>query len=290
MRGRRPYNIKKKESEKMSINYASKYSDKVDEKFKLGAVTTPAVNTEYDFAGVNTVNVYSLPTVAMGNYAASGTNRYGTPAELQDSVQTLTLTQDRAFTYTIDRRNYTDTQMVKEAGKSLSRQIELEVIPEIDVYRLAKIAAGAGTSATLALTKNNAYEAFLNGTAALTENKAPLAGRLAFVNPLFYKCVKLDSSFIKSGDLAQEMLLQGQIGAVDGIPIILLPTAYLPAGVDFIITHPIATTAPIKISEYKVHDNPPGINGWLIEGRFYYDAFVLTNKAGAIYAHREPQA
>lgn len=35
-------------------------------------------------------------------------------------------------------------------------------------------------------------------------------------------------------------------------------------------------------AEYNIHENPPGISGWLIEGRTYYDAFVLNNKKDAI--------
>ena len=48
----------------------------------------------------------------------------------------------------------------------------------------------------------------------------------------------------------------------------------------------MATTSPVKLSEYKIHDNPPGINGWLVEGRVYYDAFVLENKKSAIYVFK----
>ena len=54
----------------------------------------------------------------------------------------------------------------------------------------------------------------------------------------------------------------------------------------FIIVHKSAVTAPVKLSEYKIHDNPPGINGWLIEGRVYYDAFVLNSKKNAVYVHK----
>ena len=46
-----------------------------------------------------------------------------------------------------------------------------------------------------------------------------------------------------------------------------------------------AVTAPVKLTEYKINDNPPGINGWLVEGRVYYDAFVLNNKNTGIYVH-----
>ena len=62
--------------------------------------------------------------------------------------------------------------------------------------------------------------------------------------------------------------------------------SYFPENVEFIITNQAATTSPVKLSEYKIHDNPPGINGWLVEGRVYYDAFVLENKKSAIYVFK----
>ena len=80
------------------------------------------------------------------------------------------------------------------------------------------------------------------------------------------------------------------MGTIDGIPIIAVPKSYLPESVNFIILNKSATTAPVKLSEYKIHDNPPGINGWLVEGRVYYDAFVLNNKKNAIYVHMTEKA
>jgi hypothetical protein len=65
-----------------------------------------------------------------------------------------------------------------------------------------------------------------------------------------------------------------------------VPKSYFPENVEFIITNQAATTSPVKLSEYKIHDNPPGINGWLVEGRVYYDAFVLENKKSAIYVFK----
>lgn len=269
----------------MAINYASKYATKIEERFKLGAVTTPAVNNDYDFTGVKTVSVYSIPTVSMGDYTRTGTSRYGTPSELQDTKQDMTLTKDRAFTFTIDRGNFEDTMRTKEAGKALARQLDEVVIPEIDVYRLKIIGDNAKNTATAAITKTNAYSAFLDGMEKLTEEKAPAGSRVAYVSPNFYKCIKQDSTFIQASDIAQNLLIRGQVGMIDGVPLIVVPTAYMPTNCEFIITHPVACCAPVKLAEYKIHDNPPGINGWLVEGRVYYDAFVLTNKKGAIYKH-----
>ena len=113
-----------------------------------------------------------------------------------------------------------------------------------------------------------------------------MAGAVAYVSSAFYKAIKENKAFIRSGDLSQQLLITGQVGAIDGVPVVVLPQRYLPTGVDFVITNKIATVAPVKLSEYKIHDNPPGINGWLVEGRVYYDAFVLNNKAKAIYVHK----
>lgn len=270
----------------MAINFAEKYSSIVDEAFTLLSVTDKAVNNDYDFTGAKTVKVYSLPTAPMGNYTASGSNRYGTPTELQDDVQELTLSRIRAFTFTMDKINSVDTpEGVRDAGKALARQISQVVIPEIDIYRLAAMGADAGANKVLAITKENAYEAFLDAQNALREAKAPIPNRLAYVSPNFYKCIKLDDAFIKASDLAQTTLFNGQVGAIDGVAIIPVPASYLPAKTEFLLTHSVATASPIKLAEYKIHINPPGIAGALVEGLVYYDAFVLENKKGAIYLH-----
>ena len=62
-----------------------------------------------------------------------------------------------------------------------------------------------------------------------------------------------------------------------------IPANRLPKNFGFMVAHPCATVAPVKLEDYKVHTDPPGISGSLVEGRIVYDAFVLDNKAKAIY-------
>ena len=59
----------------------------------------------------------------------------------------------------------------------------------------------------------------------------------------------------------------------------------LPADCAFILTNPVAMCSPVKLADYTIHENPQGISGWLVEGRVYYDAFVLASKANAVYVH-----
>jgi len=273
----------------MAVNLASKYEKKVDERFKLKSLTEVGVNKDYDWVGVNAINVYSIPTVAMNDYTTTGTARYGTASELQNTVQTMTLTKDRSFTFTIDRKNYQDTQMVMEAGKALARQIDEVIVPEIDTYRLATMSAAAianSGTATAAVNATNAYTKFLAGQEFMDEKKVPIGGRIAFVTPAFYNFIKLDPTFTKACDIAQKMLVTGQVGEIDGVKIIKVPSTYFPASTAFILCHPVATVAANKLEDYKTHDNPPGINGWLVEGRKRYDAFVLENKKNALYVHK----
>ncbi len=274
----------------MVVNLASKYSQKVDERFKLKSLTEIAVNNEYEWTGVNAVNVYSIPTVAMGDYTRSGLSRYGTPSELQNTIQTMTVTRDRAFTFAIDRGNYQETQMVMEAGKALARQVDEVIVPEIDIYRLSVMAAAAvangKASAATPITASNAYSSFLAGTESLDEDKVPQGGRFAFVTPAFYNFLKLDNNFVLASEKGQQIKINGLVGEVDNVKIIKVPSTYLPANTPFLIGHPVATVSPKKLEDYKTHNNPPGINGWLVEGRTIYDAFVLENKKDALYVHK----
>lgn len=273
----------------MAVNYAEKYSPIVDEIFTFESFTNALINHNYDWVGVSTVNVYSIPTVPLTDYTPSGFNRYGTPVELENEVQELTLTKDRGFAFTIDRKSHDDTLMTMEAGSRLRRQIIEQIIPEIDSYRLAALVAGA-TAGNIktgpALSVSNAYETFLAVQEKLDDAKVPTTGRICVCRPSFHNKLKLDDSFTKVGDMATQIAIKGVVGEVDGVLVIKVPSFYFPEGVDFIITHPVAMTSPIKLMDYRTHVDPPGISGWLVEGRIRYDAFVLKNKADAIGGYK----
>ena len=275
----------------MAINYAEKYSPQVDERFKLGSLTTALVNHAYDWLGVATVKVYSVPTAEMNDYTLTGSNRYGTPAELNNEVQEMTLAKDRSFTFTIDKKSEDDTMGVMAAGAALARQIDEVIIPEIDTYRISKLVAGAPIANVIkdiAVTKANAYEKFLAVQEILDNKKVPTGGRICMCTPGYYNMLKLDEAFTKKGDMATKIAINGLVGEVDGVYIIKAPKSYFPENVNFLITNPIVMPAPIKLTEYKIHDDAPGISGHLVEGRIRYDAFVLDQKKDAIGVCQNP--
>ena len=268
------------------INLASKYSTNVDERFYKESQAMMALNNDYEFTGVQTVKVYSIPVALMTDYSKSGLQRYGNPSDLTRNVQTLTLTKDRAFTFIIDKGDKLMSQMVSDAGKALSRQIREVIVPEFDTYvfkTLADAAIAAGNTDSTAAASNNAYSLFLNAQEKLGNANIPDQGRVCFCSYRFANLLKLDPAFMQYGDKAHEMTQKGVIGEVDGCKIVKVPATRLPLGCAFILTHPIAATGPKVLEDYKIHDNPPGISGWLVEGREIYDCFVLNEKRDAIF-------
>ncbi|MBO7393116.1 MAG: N4-gp56 family major capsid protein [Abditibacteriota bacterium] len=286
-------------------NYAIKYSPLVDERFTEASKTDALINKNYDFAGGKTVRIYSVGTTALTDYTVpevgvGGWSRYGTPGELTNTIQELTLSQDKAFTFTVDKRVNMDTISVMDAGRALRREVDEVIIPHVDKYRLNKIATGAGnyeSATSVEITSSNALDKFIDAVNCLTDHSVPEGGRVALISPHFYKCILLDSNFVKSTETAQSKLVNGQVGTLMGIPTVVLPTGYMPTKtigsgnsaktyqLEFMVTHPIAAVSPVKIEDYRVHMDPPGISGALVEGRLYFDCFVLNNKKDAIYVH-----
>ncbi|ATI60385.1 hypothetical protein COE01_17850 [Bacillus thuringiensis] len=265
-----------------TLNLTHKFSPLVDERFAPSAVTTASTNQDYEFTGAKGIKITSVQTVEMNDYKRSGQGRYGQADELGNDLQEEIMKKDRSFTFTMDKMNEEESEV--KVAPAIARQMREVVIPEIETYRLKVMSEGAGTKVDGAITKTNAYESFLAGQETLDDHFVP-ENRVCHATPAYINKLKLDDNYTKASDLAQgTILLKGQVGEVDGVAIIKTPKSFM-NGQEFIITHKSATVAPVKLAETKVHLDPPGISGTLVEGRFYYDAFVLDMKKNAIYAH-----
>jgi len=275
----------------MAINLATKFSPKVSHIMKHGRKTKSATNQDWDWDGTNAIKVYTLTDPTMGNYTPSGANRYGSPDEVQDTVQTWTLSRDRAWTKTIDKSNYQDTMMIRKPAAYLAQATKNVLIPEVDTYILAAIGTAADTAnrddivADGATTSANAYTNFLAINADITNNEAPEENRVAFMTATYYNLLK-QGGFVLDSDSGQKKLDSGVLGTVDGVKVVVTPSGRMPANTDLIITHPSVTVAPEKLIDYTLHKNAPGISGDLLEYRHRYDAFVDTNKVNAVGSHK----
>jgi len=277
----------------MSVNLATKFSSRVAENYAREGFTATAVSHAHDedFLGAATVKVYTNISPALNDYdTTASANRYGTPADLMDTVQELSMTQKKSFTYILDRVHSSSTpEAVKQANATLHSTVREVIIPHVDRYNLKKMAVEAGGVCveSEALTSSNTARAILKGTEYLDDANAPRTNRTLFIKPAVYANLKCDTDFIKSCDLGQSMLVSGEVGMFDGMRVIVVPTNYMPRDVNFIIAHRDACVAPVKLEEYNIHEKPQGISGVLVEGLIYHDLFVLGAKRRGVYVSVE---
>lgn len=270
----------------MAINYATKYSPKVAERFKKGSLTAAGAGNEYSFVGAKTVVVSSVDVVALTDYnRTAASNRFGAVANLGDTKQELTMTQDKAFAFAIDAGDNSDQAIDKAAGKALRREIDEVVIPELDKYRLSKWAAGAGTTVNeaSALTKNSILPAIIKLGGEMSNGLVPEEGRTLYIPIRNYTLlVQADAIVNLHGDMAEQAVEKGVVGAIDRNKVIPVPDGWFPEGVEFLIKYKGCTADPVKLQNYHIRKDAQGFDGPVVEGRIYFDSFVLDAKKAGV--------
>lgn len=278
----------------MAIDLITKFLPYVDEIFTTESKKSLLTNEDFNWTGAHTIKVYKLNTVGMNDYDRAGTgegSRYGEIAALSTALEEFTLKKDRSFTFAIDKLDADETGQQVQAASALARQQREVIIPEVDTYVYGVMTAGAGIKpAAKALTSENIYTEIITANNAMDNAEVPETGRILVVTPDIYLLMKQCKDITMETDIGNDMRLKGVIGLLDGLTVLKVPAARLPKQFGFMIAHPVATVAPTKLEEYRIHQDPPGISGSLVEGRICYDAFVLDNKKKAIYYQALPSA
>ena len=277
----------------MSIELVKKYAPKVDELFAAESKISLLTNSDYDWTGAHAVKIYKVSTAEMNDYqrnvyaddpeSAAALSRFGELYDLSASTEECLLKKDRSFIFNVDLLDTDETGGAVEAESALARQIRNVVIPEVDTYVYTAMAAAAGTKpAAAALTVANIYENILAGSEVLDDNEAPETDRAIVVCPAVYKLLKQAAVFDHC-DIGAELRVLGVVGMIDGMNVIKVPSARLPENFGFMVCHPSATCAPVKLEDYGIHSDTVLSSGSIVTGRVCYDAFVLDNKVKGIY-------
>lgn len=278
----------------MAIQLADKYEKYVDEIMTTASSVALVAGAKFKFTGAKNVMIYKIGTAPMQDYGRNTVEKdnwshYGEVSTLEAGTEEMALEKDRSFTFEIDKLDADETAGNLEAASALNRQLREKVVPEIDIHTYGRIVEKAGIKPDAsALTVDNIYEAIAAGSEALDEAEVPEDGRYILVTPKVLKLMKLNKNLAVNSDIGEDLRKKGAVATVDGAAVMKIPSKRLPKGFGFLYGHPMATCAPIKIADYKIHRDPPGLSGSLVEGRVNYDAFVLENKTNALYYHSEP--
>ncbi len=278
----------------MAINLATKFAPYTDEQFKAESKLSLVTNKEFDWTGAHTVKVYKVSTATMNDYGRTGPatgnwSRYGSISDLGATTEEFTLTRDRSFIFNVDKLDADETVQQVQAASALARQTREVIIPEIDTYVYGVMATGAGTKATAkALAEASIYADILDASKALDDAEVPETGRVLIVTPETYQLMKKSTDITMETDVGNEMRLRGVIGILDGASVVKVPAVRLPEKFGFMLCHPSATVAPVKLEDYNIHNDTVYSSGAVVTGRICYDAFVLDNKKKGIYYQALP--
>lgn len=270
----------------MAINLAEKYSKKIVDKFYTDSVILGKTSKEYDWDGVKSIKVWTITTVDPTDYlrsqALASGSRYGATTEVQDTIQTMEITQDKAVSLSVDKGNNTQQMLIKNAGVVMARELREKFVPMFDKYCLNVWSrpANVGTvTEQSSLTKSNIVEEISKHVTALRNASASIDDAYCYIGETNFAKLILAPEFLNIDKLGARNLEKGVLGTVRGLQIVPVPDSYFTdTNVQFLTVKKSCVLAPTQIKDAKVHQDPPGLSGALLEIRWLYDAFVLDTK------------
>lgn len=277
----------------MSIELTTQYAAQTDELFKAESKVGLLTNTDFDWSGAHSIKIYKISTTPLNDYSRNRStapedsgeslSRYGKLLDLSATTEELLLKHDRSFIFNVDRLDTDETQGQLEAGTALARELREVVVPEVDANVYSVMTAGAGSKpAAMDLTAKNIYAAVMAASQALDDAEVPETERVLVVTPATYALLKQAVEFDHT-EIGAEMRTLGVVAMIDGAAVVKVPAVRLPQKFGFMLCHPSATVAPVKLEDFGIHNDTPLSSGSIVTGRICYDAFVLDNKKTGIY-------
>ena len=291
-----------------SIALAARYLPFLDEIYKAESKTAilDTLAERVQFTGANTVNLYTLSTVGMGNYDR---NAGFVPGDVTGQWVPYVLETDRGRSYMIDALD-NEESMGMAFGGLLSTVERQHVIPEVDAFRFAQYASGAAAgnivSANIA-TGAAAVAAVDAATVALDNAEVPYEGRILFVNPTFYGYLKagitrfvenrdpdINANVAYYNDMRVISVPQARFQSAIGLA---APTTSSAAGgfapdanakaINFMIVHPSAVMQVMKHYVPRIFspEQNQEADAWKLNLRYAHGAWVLSQKTNGIYVH-----
>lgn len=268
----------------MAINLTTKYAGHIEKMFTHDSYIKSHCKAKVDLIGAKSCRVYMINTTPVVDYTRSGTSRYGELKDIQDTVLEYTMTQDKAFNGVVDKGDQSEQAISDKSGQWLRQELREQCVPTADKYAFGRIAAlghVAGVAAEPA--KNTIVTMVSDAMVYMDEHQVPDSGRVLFVRAKDYPKIILSDEWSGVSALAGKQLPTGVVGQIMGFTVVKVPTSYFPENVCLIAVHESALAFPYKLNDTKIHNDPMGVSGAVVEGRQTYDLFVLGSKADAVY-------
>lgn len=291
-----------------TLEYASLFQQELDKQVVANAVTgfMEGNASLVSYSGGKTVKVPKLSMDGLGDYDRDNGFKKGA-ATL--AFESFVMGQDRATSFSLDAQDVNETNFVATASNLMGEFQRTKVIPEVDAFRISKIA-------TLAMAKggNCAVGGYTPGVAdILTKIRADIASVQDVIGVGTPLLVMLSIATQNILENSTEITKQLQVGTMttgahidlevvmlDTCPLIEVPSAlmktafvfadgtttfgFTPAGtaknINWIIMAQNTAIAVCKTDNMRIFDPETNqdANAWKLDYRKYHDLFIMDNK------------
>lgn len=296
----------------MVLKYAETFAPALEQKYakELASFELFQSNKQVKFIDAQTIK---LPSITLSGYKDHTRGSLGfNTGTITNDWEPKKLSHDRSIEFVIDPMDVDETNKTVSIGNVQNTLEEEQTIPEKDSYVFSKLydeattyAANGATISTEALTAENILEQFDSAMEKMDEAGVPGAGRLLYVTPKVNKLLKEAKDIQRVMGVTGEGSVKRSIYDLDDVKIKVVQSARLKSKynftegcvaaadakqINFILVHPTAVIARDKysyINAFEPGEDSRTADNYLLQSRFYMDAFLVKNRANGIYINAQ---
>lgn len=270
----------------MAVTASEIYSPVIDQPFDDESYTKELEgnNDTIKFEkGSKTVKVRTVVTAgAVTNHDATQTfsAQIAGITNVDSTMATYTLDQQKDIKQFLDRTVAVTNNSITEGGKVLSAIVSEQLVPLIDAYRLAILAAIAVVTNQDVVATSDGYNDVLKARGFVINSRQGKK-MLGYVNTTTADSIRNSGKLDPFTPGLEKSLRTGDIGMLAGVKVKEVPADIMPANTGMIIVNPDIVSAPRFLDDSKVGESAAAF-GQLLLCLYMYTCVVSTPRRKGI--------
>ena len=221
-----------------TINYVTKFENKLRELYAQDATSDPLFQSNSDIQVTNTKYI-KIPTLSVSGYKDHSRSSMSFNAgSYSNDFEQKSLAHDRDIEFAVDPMDVDETDMIESIGNIQNRFEKTQAIPELDCYTYSKLYSEATrlnmTIKTTALTAANVLSDFDANLEAMEDKGVPLDRLVLFCTAGYKKLLKNAEGVQRTLDVKSGGGIDRRVRTLDDIQnIVTVPSARFKSAFDF---------------------------------------------------------
>jgi hypothetical protein len=268
----------------MAITASEIYSPVIDQPFDDESYTKELEGNSKDIKfekGSKTVKVRTVVTAgAVTNHDATQTfsTQIAGIVNVDSTINTYTLDQQKDIKQFLDRTVIATNNSITEGGKVLHAIVAEQLVPLIDAYRLAVLAAVATTTGQTFVKTTDGYADWLKARAYLVNARQFKKGKvIGYIGTTTADAIRTSGKLDPFTGGLESTMRSGDIGMLAGVKAKEVPADILPANTLAVFVNTDIVSAPRFLDDSKVGESAAAF-GSLLLCLYMYTCVVSTPK------------